>query len=136
MIEKILFSNILNLSLFSINKVDWNIEQGITPETQREYFEKISIDLENGIKRLVTQSMNNPTIFDHLSTIKQKELLKEVLTHVYFSVEANLKFQPRDDLIKKVYNYIQSDNKYPLIIFGESGSGKTSIIAKVFHDVS
>ena len=35
----------------------------------------------------------------------------------------------------KVKNYIESHNRQPLIINGDSGSGKTSVIAKIANDV-
>ena len=39
-------------------------------------------------------------------------------------------FHGRDDIIENVRNQIQTDSRNPVVIYGASGCGKTSIMAK------
>jgi hypothetical protein len=78
--------------------------------------------------------------------LKQKEttklnkgdenLLQEMLDHAYLCVKCVKKFYGREEMIGKIEAYILSENSKPFFIYGESGSGKTSLIAITAYNVS
>jgi DNA polymerase III delta prime subunit len=39
-------------------------------------------------------------------------------------------FQGRLDIIKRIRHYVSHDSSQPMVVYGESGSGKTSLLAK------
>eukprot|EP00118_Oscarella_pearsei_P010463 m.64383 g.64383 ORF g.64383 m.64383 type:complete len:1662 (+) comp35248_c0_seq9:54-5039(+) len=56
-------------------------------------------------------------------------LYQEVLQHARFCKAKCKLFQGRDGVLSEVDSYLSSRNNYPLIIHGESGCGKTSVLA-------
>ena len=52
-----------------------------------------------------------------------------MLDHAYLSVKCANRFYGRENMIKKIENYILNKINTPFFIYGESGSGKTSLIA-------
>ena len=45
-------------------------------------------------------------------------------------------FHGRDQIIENVHNLVEADSTKPLVIYGDSGCGKTSIMAKCASQVS
>lgn len=43
-------------------------------------------------------------------------------------------FEGRDDIINEVKRYIENDSCVPLTIYGKSGCGKTSVMAKILDN--
>jgi hypothetical protein len=85
--------------------------------------------------------------------IKDKQLLQEVLEHANFCIEIVDKFHGRNDLLDQVLkktnpknlklffstqltDYITRPTEHPFFVHGESGCGKTSVIAKFVTQVS
>ena len=59
-------------------------------------------------------------------------LMEEVTRHALFCRDRTHSFQGRVDVLQAVNNYMSDQNpKMPLVIYGESGVGKTSLMAKV-----
>ncbi|XP_022102527.1 NACHT domain- and WD repeat-containing protein 1-like [Acanthaster planci] len=88
------------------------------------FYAKIVSMVEIGVSKEKLASLEDP-------------LHQEILQHLAFSLTKCVGFQGRDDIIKKVQDYIMQrvkcdDDKdgVPMVLYGESGSGKTSIMAK------
>ena len=46
------------------------------------------------------------------------------------AVERCLLFHGREDILHEIAGYLQSDKQQPLVLYGQSGCGKTSIMAQ------
>ena len=45
-------------------------------------------------------------------------------------------FQGRSDILERVRNYIQGSSKQPLVLWGEGGCGKSSMLAKIAKEAT
>ena len=56
----------------------------------------------------------------------------EILQHSHFCKNFVRQFKGRDELIKLVVDYVKDEKRnQPFILYGPSGSGKSSIMAKL-----
>lgn len=120
-------------NIFKFN-VKWNKQFGITRQTHSEYIEKFGETFYEQVKRLIDLNVNQVNYFNELNKSDQT-LYQEVFGHVRFCKESVAKFHGRIDILEKLYEYIQGSSTTPFIIHGTSGSGKTSVIAKLALDV-
>lgn len=58
------------------------------------------------------------------------EILQQLHVVNYFSQD----FQGRADILERVRHYIQGLSKQPLVLWGEGGCGKSSMLAKIASD--
>ncbi|KAL5006957.1 hypothetical protein ScPMuIL_015763 [Solemya velum] len=59
----------------------------------------------------------------------------ESLQHLHACYSFCSVFQGREDIVEKIHVYLDNDSKNPLILHGESGCGKTSLMAKGVSEV-
>lgn len=128
--EKLPDSNIHRFS-----GLKWNPEGGITRKNHSEYMKQFGDVFYDSVKRLIDINAKKPNFIESISP-NIRYLVKEVLDHAKFSIECVEKFHGRVDLLESIKNYILSDNRKALYIYGESGCGKTSVIAKVANEIS
>ena len=115
--------------------VKWSKEAGISLETHADYLKEFGDLFFEQVKLLIDRNQEEKIVLDNLNK-NDTELLQEVLDHAYFCNKTAEKFQGRIDILNKVKNYILEENEFPLVIYGESGCGKTAIMAKVTSEVS
>ena len=76
----------------------------------------------------------------HINEVLQKlgptnPLKEEITRHALFYRDKTHSFQGRADILHEIHNYLScTDPMMPLVIYGESGVGKTSLMAKVVAD--
>ncbi|KAL5016270.1 hypothetical protein ScPMuIL_005859 [Solemya velum] len=120
MIKKLPKNNILEYD------VEWS-ENGIDPkmnEKHRAYLTKFSNDLEAKLTSMIDDA------FREKSKAKiNHPVFTEVLQHVQFCQSKCQDFYGRSATLKKIQDYIKSDNVRVLVVHGKSGCGKTSILA-------
>ena len=80
------------------------------------------------VKGLLTSRIN-----EVLQTLgPPNPLLEEVTRHALFCRDHTHSFQGRADIVRAITSYINgTDPTTPLVIYGESGVGKTSLMAKI-----
>ncbi|KAL3313323.1 NACHT domain- and WD repeat-containing protein 1 [Cichlidogyrus casuarinus] len=89
------------------------------------YLRKFCSEFESKIKSLISRSVSEKT------TNGNDEVYLEVLQHSHACVQNVKHFQGRQVVLDKIKDYIQSlENNEPLVIYGQSGCGKTSVLAK------
>ncbi|XP_038054566.1 NACHT and WD repeat domain-containing protein 2-like [Patiria miniata] len=112
---------------------EWT-KDGVSLENKkhREYIKGF---LDTFYTRMV--NMIDTGVFKEKLDSLEDPLHQEVLQHLSFCLTKCVGFQGRDDVIKKVEDYVlrrvKGDNGkggVPMVLHGESGSGKTSIMAK------
>ena len=86
----------------------------------------------NRVKELLTSRINE--ILQNLGP--PNPLMEEVTRHALFCRDHIHSFQGRADILQAIRNYVTGpDPMMPLVIYGESGVGKTSLMAKVVTEI-
>ena len=86
----------------------------------------------NRVKELLTSRINE--ILQNLGP--PNPLMEEVTRHALFCRDHTHSFQGRADILQAIRNYVTGpDPMMPLVIYGESGVGKTSLMAKVVMEI-
>ncbi|XP_076106889.1 NACHT domain- and WD repeat-containing protein 1-like isoform X1 [Mytilus galloprovincialis] len=106
--------------------VSWQ-EKGLDPSIKEhsEYLDKITDDSERKLKQLID---------DIIAADKKKKsepVKDEIRQHLLFCQTKCADFKGKEDTLEAVHTYLKSDKKHPLVIHGESGSGKTSLMAMI-----
>ena len=84
------------------------------------------------VKELLTSRINE--IVQNLGP--PNPLMEEVTRHALFCRDHTHSFQGRADILHAIHNYVTGpDPMMPLVIYGESGVGKTSLMAKVVMEI-
>nr|XP_002741812.1 PREDICTED: leucine-rich repeat and WD repeat-containing protein KIAA1239-like [Saccoglossus kowalevskii] len=122
--------NKTNVVISSLN--NWS-EKGVDldiPE-HKQYLEKFLKTFYETIVELIERAVEKDK-----SHISNHPMYEEILQHLEFCKVKCQSFHGRGDLLLNIKNYIQerisgnSQNASPMIVYGESGSGKTSLVAK------
>ncbi|MCL2116604.1 MAG: DUF4062 domain-containing protein, partial [Methanobrevibacter sp.] len=71
------------------------------------------------------------TILRQIQDYEENPLEKEIRIHNNFAKKKSKGFVGRKDIIKKINDYVNSDNDRPLAVVGESGLGKTALLAHI-----
>ncbi|KOV93334.1 hypothetical protein ADL04_27545 [Streptomyces sp. NRRL B-3648] len=72
-------------------------------------------------------------IRDELQAAETDEHHYEEQAHEEFAAERRAHFIGRQDTIARIRSYLGTDDRRPLLLIGESGGGKTSLLAEVAH---
>ena len=104
--------------------VSW-AEDGIQETTHGEYMRQFAEDVKNDLLNSIKCAMDKIP--------KLNSCLEEAAAHMNFCSKRAKNFHGREILLNDALKYIKHpDNKEcPLVIFGISGSGKTSLMAKL-----
>lgn len=74
-------------------------------------------------------------ILDEIARLVQIEpLKKEIIDHDAFGENRAKSFIGRASILRTILDYVASDDRHPLAVWGESGSGKSALIAKAIAE--
>ena len=107
---------------------DWHPE-GITENTHGEFLKPFSAVVAQDLEKGISEAIKCQPHFD--------ECVTEVASHVQFCHEKARTFHGREGLVnsfRKDYSEPNKASNTTKVIFGVSGSGKTSLMAKLVHD--
>ncbi|XP_064648000.1 NACHT and WD repeat domain-containing protein 2-like [Lineus longissimus] len=104
--------------------VEWSGREGIEPGTHQEYLATFCKEFHDRIVNLVDRAVKK---HEQLSS---DTVFTETLQHLHACEKFVSMFQGREDVVEKVHQYICGKSQQPLVLFGESGCGKTSLLAK------
>ena len=110
-----------NMKKFSIPWSSGGVDPNV-PE-HREYLETFCEQVYTDVKRLVDEALVS-------KNFRATELHNEILHHASFCLSKCESFCGRDELLSNINEYLASGKQKPLVIYGASGSGKTTIMAK------
>ena len=111
-------------------KIEWTGKEGLDRESHKEYLrdfcEHFYASVTDQVERAVEQSrkLSNDAVYG------------EVLQHLHSCANMCKSFQGREEVVEKISEYILGDSHEPLVLFGESGCGNTSLLAKGYSQVS
>ncbi len=114
-----------NLKEWSDNGIDVDVEE------HKKYLEEFLKTFKNKVIELVERAVKKNA--DNISNDKTSE---ELLQHMLFCQIKCSSFHGREDILSKIGDYVNKQMAgnvsmaSPLVVQGESGSGKTSIMAK------
>jgi len=122
--------------------VPWNPTGGVNPGAEplhREYLDGFLDNFYTTIVELIDRGVQQQA--ETTGKIKSDPLLEEVLQHLTYCQKLASTFRGREDLLAQVGQYVDAGSapenasagalpRHPLVIFGESGCGKTSFMAK------
>ena len=113
--------------------VPWTSEGiNVADRCHQEYLNTFCDKFESDIHRLIDKSLN----VMKLNKVDQNALYKEILHHSWFCRDKCASFRGRQDILEHAKNFLCDDKKLkPLVIYGASGSGKTSIMAMIVSQV-
>lgn len=117
------FFLIYSFSLFRYT-VDWIGREGLDPETHEEYLKNFITHFYKNIIKLVDRAMRK----EDSSALGQ--IITEILQHLHACNNSVKVFYGREDSLEKIRNYMLGDSDKILILYGEGGCGKTSLLAK------
>ena len=75
------------------------------------------------------------TILDEISRLESMDPLeKEIADHQVFGMDRARTFVGRASILQSIGNYIRGADNHPLVILGDSGSGKSALLAKAITE--
>ena len=105
-------------------KIKWSDNEGVNEEDHQDYLKEFCNTFEREILRQVEHAVKTST------NVSGDPLYEEILEHAHQGLAKCERFHGRTDILDKIQTYITSYNTKPLTIYGESGCGKTSLMAK------
>ncbi|OWF56817.1 NACHT and WD repeat domain-containing protein 1 [Mizuhopecten yessoensis] len=107
--------------------VPWT-DKGINPELleHQKYLKQMSEDFVQKMMDMITKGIKERSVTDSSDPVEA-----ECLQHVRFCQQKCKNFHGREVTLEEIKAYLTNDSKSPLVVHGQSGCGKTSILAKV-----
>ncbi|KAK5645668.1 hypothetical protein RI129_004132 [Pyrocoelia pectoralis] len=104
--------------------VEWIGREGLDPETHEEYLKHFITHFYKNIVKLVDRAMRKE---DSSAT---GQIVTEILQHLHACNNSVRVFYGREDSLEKIQNYMLGESDKPMVLYGEGGCGKTSLLAK------
>ena len=127
----------LPTALPATNVLQYNVtwtNKGISPDTSDEhaqYLDKLCTDVYN-----VLSSMIQEAILEKETDDKKDSVAEEVLQHALFCQRKGLACQGRDNFLHSLkQSLLVNERQQVIVLHGESGCGKTSLMAKIAVDI-
>lgn len=104
--------------------VEWIGREGLDPETHEEYLKHFITHFYKNIIKLVDRAMRKE------DSSAQGQIVTEILQHLHACNNSVKVFYGREDSLEQIKNYMLGDSDKILVLYGEGGCGKTSLLAK------
>ena len=119
-----------NLPMANMKSYDvkWTAN-GIDPKSSDEhaqYIERMCGEFESLLKELISEAIRMRN-----ETDVSDSLYEETVQHLSFCQSKCGTFYGRGDILEQCRDYLLSKRMHPLVIYGESGCGKTSVVSMV-----
>ncbi|XP_063370018.1 NACHT and WD repeat domain-containing protein 2 [Cydia amplana] len=104
--------------------VEWIGREGLDNETHGEYLNHFISHFYKNIIKLVDRAMRKE------DSSAQGQIVTEILQHLHACNNSVKVFHGRADDLNFVENYMKNGSDKPLVLYGEGGCGKTSLLSK------
>ncbi|XP_055309195.1 NACHT and WD repeat domain-containing protein 2-like, partial [Sitodiplosis mosellana] len=104
--------------------VEWIGREGVDTETHEEYLNNFIAHFYKNIIKLVDRAMRKE------DSSAQGQIVTEILQHLHACNNSVKVFYGREESLKRIENYMLNYSEKPLVLYGEGGCGKTSLLAK------
>nr|XP_018912430.1 PREDICTED: NACHT and WD repeat domain-containing protein 2 isoform X2 [Bemisia tabaci] len=103
--------------------VEWIGREGLDTETHEEYLNHFITHFYKNITKLVDRAMRKE------DSSAQGQIVTEILQHLHACNNSVEVFYGREESIQRIKDYMYNDCDKPLVLYGEGGCGKTSLLA-------
>ncbi|CAH1405153.1 unnamed protein product [Nezara viridula] len=104
--------------------VEWIGREGLDPETHEEYLNHFITHFYKNITKLVDRAMRKE------DSSPQGQIVTEILQHLHACNSSVQVFYGREEELEKIEQYMKGNSNKPMVLYGEGGCGKTSLLAK------
>lgn len=104
--------------------VEWIGREGLDTETHGQYLNHFIAHFYKNIVKLVDRAMRKE------DSSAQGQIVTEILQHLHACNNSVKVFYGREENLIHIETYMRSESEKPLVLFGEGGCGKTSLLAK------
>ena len=108
-------------------EVQWSGETGIDPKNDdrhKQYINQLCHDFEDILKGMISQAIEEKKELQ-----VEDDLFKEIIEQASICKEKSTLVSGRDDVLQQISDYVEGDLQSPLVLYGQSGCGKTSVMA-------
>ncbi|PAA72504.1 hypothetical protein BOX15_Mlig011887g1 [Macrostomum lignano] len=119
-----------NISRFTVHWSHNGIDPDNVPEHQA-YLDSLCADFETRMKMHILESVIGAATAGGEGRIAGNSLAREVIQHARFAQSKSATFYGRQPLLNLLTQYLAKPASSPLICYGVSGCGKTSLMAKL-----
>ncbi|XP_068899926.1 NACHT and WD repeat domain-containing protein 2 isoform X2 [Tenebrio molitor] len=104
--------------------VEWIGREGLDNETHEDYLKHFITHFYKNIVKLVDRAMRKE------DSSAQGQIVTEILQHLHACNNSVKVFYGREESLEHIHQYMTNDSDKLLILYGEGGCGKTSLLAK------
>ncbi|GLH07543.1 LOW QUALITY PROTEIN: Leucine-rich repeat and WD repeat-containing protein, partial [Gryllus bimaculatus] len=104
--------------------VEWIGREGLDTETHEEYLQHFITHFYKNITKLVDRAMRKE------DSSAQGQIVTEILQHLHACNNSVKVFYGRENNLEHIKSYMLGDSDKPIVLYGEGGCGKTSLLAK------
>ncbi len=104
--------------------LEWESPDVSDPNDNSRYLTQFCRTFYEKMSRLIIRSLQT------IEGLQKSFNMVEVLQHLSMCRLRSDVFRGREDILQRVQAYMTSEAGQPLVVYGESGSGKTSVVAK------
>ncbi|XP_014255655.1 NACHT and WD repeat domain-containing protein 2 isoform X2 [Cimex lectularius] len=104
--------------------VEWIGREGLDTETHEEYLNHFITHFYKNITKLVDRAMRKE------DSSPQGQIVTEILQHLHACNNSVQVFYGREEELSHIESYMKGDSEKPMVLYGEGGCGKTSLLAK------
>ncbi|XP_039495368.1 NACHT and WD repeat domain-containing protein 2 isoform X2 [Drosophila santomea] len=104
--------------------VEWIGREGLDIETHEEYLNHFISHFYKNVVKLVDRAMRKE------DSSAQGQIVTEILQHLHACNNSVKIFYGREESCERIKRYMLGDSDKPLVLFGDGGCGKTSLLSK------
>jgi len=113
-----------NIRHFHIN---WEDPENTDPDESFTYLSNFCEAFYNSMYDLIQISLHS------IADLQKNANVVEILQHLNMCKSRSEMFRGREDVLGRILDYLYHPANEPLVVYGESGSGKTSVVAKAAY---
>ena len=114
-------------------EVQWSGKKGIDPkndDSHKQYISQLCDDFYEILKGMISQAIEEKENF-----LIYDDLCKEIIQQASICKQKSRLISGRDNMLKQISDYVEGELLSPLVLFGRSGCGKTSVMAAAINMV-
>ncbi|CAF3624005.1 unnamed protein product [Rotaria sp. Silwood1] len=108
--------------------IPWTDDEGINKTFHAEYLENFIETFYTRLVELIDRGVGQQ------KSLASNRAYSEILQQLHVVNNFSQDFQGRTDVLERVRHYIQGSSKQPLVLWGEGGCGKSSMLAKIVSE--
>ncbi|CAF4288993.1 unnamed protein product, partial [Rotaria sp. Silwood2] len=108
--------------------VQWTDEDGLNKTFHAEYLQNFIETFYTRLVELIDRSVGQQ------KSLGSNRICTEILQQLHVVNNSSQDFQGRTDVLERVRHYVQGSSKQPLVLWGDGGCGKSSMLAKIVSE--